>query len=72
MDVFLDASDYAGTALFVRADLGASTDDQDATRAQEALHAVVAEHGAGIAATCVQNAFDAAGPAQTASPVDRY
>lgn len=43
-------------AMFVRAYLRASTDDQDATRAREALRAFAAEHGARIAATYVENA----------------
>jgi len=42
--------------MFVRAYLRASTDDQDATRAREALRTFAAEHGTRIAATYVENA----------------
>lgn len=42
--------------MFVRAYLRASTDDQDATRAREALRSFAAEHGTRIAATYVENA----------------
>lgn len=42
--------------MFVRAYLRASTDDQDATGAREALRTFAAEHGTRIAATYVENA----------------
>lgn len=42
--------------MSVRAYLRASTDDQDATRAREALRTFAAEHGTRIAATYVENA----------------
>jgi DNA invertase Pin-like site-specific DNA recombinase len=42
-------------AMFVRAYLRASTDEQDATRAQQQLEAFAAERGLHIAATYVEN-----------------
>lgn len=45
--------------MFVRAYLRASTDDQDAARAREALRTFAAEHGARIAATYIENASGA-------------
>lgn len=43
-------------AMFVRAYLRASTDDQDASRARNTLRTFAAEHGARVAATYVENA----------------
>jgi DNA invertase Pin-like site-specific DNA recombinase len=41
--------------MSVRANLRASSDEQDATRAQKQLEAIAAEHGLYIAATYMEN-----------------